>query len=537
MASTLKVNHDNASQKEQAVEMIEGVPAFSERGLKLTPEERQRERRVKWKIDLLILPLLSTVYFLASMVYHKMNRLLACASADVSKGRSDLGNAKIAGMSKELQLTPKQYSNVASIFYVGYICLQLPGTLLVRKIGPPLQVCYPPASCTPHKFCNDALIRGEQFSVAMMGWGLVTACTVVIHSYAELMITRTFVGVTEAFAQGSVFYLSFWYPYNELATRGSIFFSMATVAGAFNGLIAYAVQKNINGQNGWLAWRWIFLIEGVIPAGWAFVILFLLPHTPEKIKFGFTEEEKQLIIRRSRRAQNTGESKILPRKILQVLFDYKFWMLVGIESATVSCVSAVGNFLPEILHNFGWSIVKSQLMTVIVYACAFVSILFWARVSDKWGHRGYVILINCSQSIVGLVLLLAVTNNSARFFATCLLAMGLFPNVVINLTWSASINVGYTHRASATALINCVAQAVAIGVNQAYNDPPLYRKGNGTTLALISLAAILALSLLFSLRWENKKKRENQYTERAEQMRLRSIDEIGNKHPDHFFMD
>ncbi|KEF63446.1 uncharacterized protein A1O9_01424 [Exophiala aquamarina CBS 119918] len=497
MATTLKVNDDNdASQKENNVELIEGVPAFGQHGLKLTAEERQRERRVKWKIDLLILPLLSTVYFLASM------------------GRSDLGNAKIAGMSKELHLTPKQYSNVASIFYVGYITLQLPGTLLVRKIGPPLQ-----------------------FGIAMMGWGLITACTVVIHSYAELMVIRSFVGVTEAFVQGSVFYLSFWYPYNELATRGSIFFSMATVAGAFNGLIAYGVQKNLNGQNGWLPWRWIFLIEGIIPVGWAFVILLLLPHTPEKIRFGFTEEDKKLIIRRSRRAQNTGESKILPRKILQVLFDYKFWMLVGIESATVSCVSAVGNFLPEILHNFGWTVVKSQLMSVIVYACAFVSILFWARVSDKWGRRGYVILINCAQSIVGLILLLAVTNNSARFFATCLLAMGLFPNVVINLTWSASINVGYTHRASATALINCVAQAVALGVNQAYDDPPLYRKGNGTALGLLSLAALLAGSLRLALRWENKKKLENQYTEQAAQMRLRSIDEIGNTHPDHFFMD
>lgn len=371
----------------------------------------------------------------------------------------------------------------------------------------------------------------------MIGWGVVTACTVVIHSYAELMVIRVFVGVTEAFVQGAVFYLSFWYPYDELATRGAIFFSMSTVAGAFNGLIAYAVQTSLDGKGGWRAWRWLFLIEGIIPVGWAFFVIFLLPNTPEKVRFGFTEEEKQIIVRRSRRAQNTGESKILPRKILQVIFDYKFWMLVGIESATVSSVNAVGNFLPDILFSFGWSVVKSQLMSVIVYACAFVSIIFWARVSDKWGHRGYVIFINCGTAIVGLVLLLAVTNNSARFFATCLLAMGLFSNVVVNLVWSASINIGYTHRASAGALINCIAQAVAIGVNQAYNDPPIYRKGNGTALGLVSLAALLAASLVFALRWENKKKRDQQNTEEAARLRLLSIDEIGNKHPDYFFMD
>lgn len=43
-------------------------------------------------------------------------------------------------MDEELKLTAQQYSNLASIFLVGYIVLQLPGTLLVRKIGPPLQV-------------------------------------------------------------------------------------------------------------------------------------------------------------------------------------------------------------------------------------------------------------------------------------------------------------------------------------------------------------------------------------------------------------
>src|SRR5262249_28653980 len=154
---------------------------------------------------------------------------------------------------------------------------------------------------------------------------------------------------------GSVFYLSFWYPNNELATRGAIYFSTAALAGAFNGLISYGVQKDLSGVNGWRPWRWIFLIEGVVPIGWAFVVLaFLLP-TPETVKFFFTEEEKGVIVKRSRRANNTGESKIKPKLILKLLMDPKFWMLVGIESATVFCVTSLSNFLPDILHGFGWS--------------------------------------------------------------------------------------------------------------------------------------------------------------------------------------
>src|ERR1700753_2203391 len=78
-------------------------------------------RKLKWKIDLFILPLISSVYFFSSM------------------GRSDLANAKIAGITIDLKLTPKDYSNAASTFLIGYIVFQLPGTLLIRQIRANIQ--------------------------------------------------------------------------------------------------------------------------------------------------------------------------------------------------------------------------------------------------------------------------------------------------------------------------------------------------------------------------------------------------------------
>ena len=72
-----------------------------------------------------------------------------------SQGRSDLANAKIAGMSQELNLSPRDYSNAATTFLISYLLFQLPGTLLVKKIGPPIQfsgamilVCMTPIAST-----------------------------------------------------------------------------------------------------------------------------------------------------------------------------------------------------------------------------------------------------------------------------------------------------------------------------------------------------------------------------------------------------
>ncbi len=147
-----------------------------------------------------------------------------------------------------------------------------------------------------------------------------------------------------------------------------------------------------------------------------------LPSTPENLKLigrVFTEDEKRLIIKRSRLAHNTGESKIQPKLILVLLMDPKFWLLVCIESATLFCLTSLTNFLPAILRGFGWSAVKSQLMTVIVYACSFVTILFWARVSDKTGRRGLVIITNACVAALGYILLLTLKGSSGRFAAAC----------------------------------------------------------------------------------------------------------------------
>lgn len=350
------------------------------------------------------------------------------------------------------------------------------------------------------------------------------------------MVLRTFVGCSEAFVQGAVFYLSFWYTYSELATRGAIFYSTSALAGSFNGLLAYAIQLNLDGTNGWSAWRWIFFIEGLVPMGWAFVVFFFLPRTPETApSLYFTPEEKEVLVSRSRSAQNTGESKIQPKLILKLLIDPKFWLLSCVDMGTHFCSSSLSHFLPDILEGFGWSSVKSQLMTVIVYSCAFVWIIVSARVADKLDWRGLVICINACIAVGAYAMLIGLTSNVGRFVATCLAAASTYPNVVLVLSWTAINNPGYTYRASAAAIVNIVSQCLAISGNQAYADPPLYRTGNSAALSLMALSCVCSIVLMLHLKRENKKKMENVHSEEATRLRQFTVDEISHRHPDILF--
>jgi len=55
---------------------------------------------------------------------------------------------------------------------------------------------------------------------------------------------------------GVTYYLSMWYKRAEQSRRVAVFFSAATIAGAFGGLLAYAIE-NLEGRAGLHGWAWI----------------------------------------------------------------------------------------------------------------------------------------------------------------------------------------------------------------------------------------------------------------------------------------
>ena len=58
-----------------------------------------------------------------------------------------------------------------------------------------------------------------------------------------LCSARTFLGLAEGgLFPGVTYYISLWYPRQMQAKRVAIFFSAATVAGAFGGILAYGIE-------------------------------------------------------------------------------------------------------------------------------------------------------------------------------------------------------------------------------------------------------------------------------------------------------
>lgn len=118
-----------------------------------------------------------------------------------------------------------------------------------------------------------------------------------------------------------------WYKRSEAQRRYSFFFSSTTLAGAFGGLLASAISL-MGGLRGLAAWRWIFILEGVLTAVVGALFFFVLPDFPEDAKW-LNEEERAYIKARLEvdQGRSAAERQIGVRDVARVFKDYK--IIVG----------------------------------------------------------------------------------------------------------------------------------------------------------------------------------------------------------------
>lgn len=76
----------------------------------------------------------------------------------------------------------------------------------------------------------------------MAVWAIISALTAVSQNYTGLLLTRFFLGITEApYYPGALYVLATFYTRKELATRISILYTGNILATAFAGLIALGI--------------------------------------------------------------------------------------------------------------------------------------------------------------------------------------------------------------------------------------------------------------------------------------------------------
>ncbi|KAF2171485.1 hypothetical protein M409DRAFT_18602 [Zasmidium cellare ATCC 36951] len=459
-----------------------------------TPEEARLERKLLLKSDLIILPLIFVTFLLAFL------------------DRSDLGNAAVAGMTKDLGMSPQQLSTASSIFYATFVVFQLPGNLHIRILGPQVELAL------------GLTIRG-----------LFNTLICTARNYAAVVGLRLGMGAGEAFFEAAPLYLTLWYKRDEYSRRGAITFSAAAAAGALNGLIAYGIEKSLNGEDGLAAWRWLFIIEGCLSIGWAIVILLLLPAVPEKARMFFSSAEKDLAIQRNREGYNEPHAKIRWPVLIGIFRDWNTYLFGIIYSCANMSLASFSTFLPLILRTLGYSTLDAQLLTIPVYVVATISVLAITYFSDRYKNRGYFLIGTFAWLVAGWLILLVSTNQHLSFAGTFLVGAGTYPTVVLGFSWVLNNCAGFTKRAGTYAVVAMIGQCFALMATELYSDPPRYYRGNGIALRSAVVGFCTSAVLVVKLKHANEQKTRVASLELARRQRLLSIEELGNEHPDFYY--
>jgi hypothetical protein len=181
------------------------------------------EAKLVRKQDLRVLPMVFLMYFFTFL------------------DRTNLGNARIAGMEEDLGLSTFGFNIGACLYYAIYFFADIPASLSVKKYG----FIVLPISC--------------------ISFGIVTLGTAFIRNEASFYAIRLLLGLTESFQfPGLSYVVSRYYRRGEVTTRVSFFMlAAAGLAGGFGGLLASGLLS-LGSIGSVSSWRNIFLVEGFV---------------------------------------------------------------------------------------------------------------------------------------------------------------------------------------------------------------------------------------------------------------------------------
>ncbi|KAI0267288.1 MFS general substrate transporter [Gloeopeniophorella convolvens] len=477
MAASVKSERSPTPNKEGSRPSSDAVPSLREKNSRDLEQVHDIDpavlRRATLKTDLYLIPIVGMFYLLSFL------------------DRSNIGNARVAGLTKSLKMTDHQFSTALTITYVPYIIMELPMNLLMKRLG--ANVTLP---------------------IMVILWGMVCACQGAVHSYHGLLACRFFLGALEGgLFPGIVLLLSNFYKRHAMQFRFALMFSVTSLAGAFSGLLAFGIQ-NLNGKRGIAGWQWIFILEGVFTTVFGIFTLFVVPESPKNIKF-LTQEERDAYCRAlaedwSGDADSDGKyEEVFSWSEVTSVFTNAPHVLMLALPLFFSGVTLYGlaNFTPTIVNALGHSANRTQLLTVPPYACSFVFSIAAAYFCDKYKSRGVMAAACALIASAGYALFLGSKNKHTDYGALYLQIVGVYAIAPCLSTWNANNVQPHYRRATAVAVAFVATNLGGIVSTWIFVGAPRFHEATSINLAFSLAMAVICVGLIFYFKARNAEKR------------------------------
>jgi MFS family permease len=415
--------------------------------------------------------------------------------------RSNIGNAKIAGLTDDLKLSDSQYEWLLTAFYIMYILFEW--MTVMYQIAP------------PHIYV----------AICVCAWGVLASLQSLATSYAYLLVLRALLGIGEAAFVGIPFYLTFFFRREELAFRTGLFVSAAPLATSFASSLAWAIVK-MGDKTGIASWRLLFLIEGFPAVLVAVVCWYWLPDSPSTSRWLNRRQRKIAMLRLRKEADASGMSsgkqssvprhkkKFQWREVLKTMLDPKSWLSAFMFFFCNVAFSSMPVFLPTIVNAMGFDRLSSQGLSAPPFLFAFVVVLLTAWLSDKYKSRSVPMIFHALMAMTGYLILVAAgatrtQSHALRYLAVYPICAGFFSAVTIIITWTVNNQSSDEGKGTGMAVLNVVGQMGPLVGTRLYPDVegPYYVKGMTVCAVSMGMVVVLAFALRVVLSRANAKSR------------------------------
>ncbi|KAF8882837.1 major facilitator superfamily domain-containing protein [Infundibulicybe gibba] len=396
------------------------------------------------------------------------------------------------------------YNVALAVFFPWYVLAEIPSNIMMKRTSPSLWLC-----------------------IIMVAWGVCMTLMGLVTNFASLLVVRMALGLAEGgLFPGVTFYITLWYRRHECGFRMAIFFSAATLAGAFGGLLARYISE-MKGVGGRPGWAWIFILEGLVTIVVAFFAKWVINDSPATAKF-LTPEERTEVVARLKADRTSLADEYDTKYLFDALKDWKIWvhMFITIGMLIYYCfglwlkLTALDrhlhssifdlSVLPTIVKNMGYSNNASQLMSVPPYVLGCFATISGGYLADRSMKRGPYMIFFCVIAIIGFILLISTSNPHVQYAGTFLAVSGIYPNVPMGVAWNGNNIGGTTKRAVGIAMHVGFGNLGGVISGFAYRktDAPRYFSGHGLLIATVTMSCCLSIFMTIYLARENARREE-----------------------------
>ncbi|MER7433386.1 MFS transporter [Pseudonocardia alni] len=295
--------------------------------------------------------------------------------------RVNVGFASLT-MNADLGLSAAAYGLGAGLFFIGYFFFEVPSNVILDRVGARIWIAR-----------------------IMVTWGIVASSTAFIQGEIGFYVVRVLLGIAEAgFFPGIILYLTYWFPRVERARIVALFFLAVPLSSVVGGPLSTWLISVGDGALGFDAgWRFMFFVEGIPAVLLGIAVLWLLPDRPTRARWLPAD---QAVALEERIAAEDAAAAGQDRGVAAALRDGRVVALSVVYFGIVFGLYVLAFFLPQIVAGFeqqfgaDYSLVEVGLITAVPYAIASVTMVLWARHSDRSGERGLHVAV---PAVVGAV--------------------------------------------------------------------------------------------------------------------------------------